>query len=84
MKLKEPPGQVAHWLERMAPYQFEIQCCKGEQHQNTDGLSQIALKDVNIDNKSSQKKLWKERIIFLKDFLDYKSCSVLWEIYMLT
>ena len=36
---KEPQGQVAHWLESLQEYDFEIQHRPGKQHSNADSLS---------------------------------------------
>ena len=38
---KEPAGQVARWLERLAEYDFEIVHRAGKNHANADGLSRI-------------------------------------------
>ena len=38
---KEPIGQVARWLERLADYDFEIVHQAGKNHANADGFSRI-------------------------------------------
>ena len=37
---KEPEGQVARWLERLAEYDFAVVHRRGSQHSNADALSQ--------------------------------------------
>ena len=48
---KEPVGQMACWLERLAEYNFEIVHRAGKNHANADGLSRIpsALATVTED-----------------------------------
>ena len=36
---KEPVGQVAQWIERLAEYEFDIVHRPGKQHSNADALS---------------------------------------------
>ncbi|KRX79180.1 Retrovirus-related Pol polyprotein from transposon [Trichinella sp. T6] len=36
---REPEGQVARWLERLAEYEFEVVHRPGQQHRNADALS---------------------------------------------
>ena len=36
---KNPTGQVARWIERLAPFQFEIEHRAGKKHGNADALS---------------------------------------------
>ncbi|XP_036003984.1 LOW QUALITY PROTEIN: uncharacterized protein LOC118566341 [Fundulus heteroclitus] len=38
-KMREPEGQLAQWLEKLAEYDFEIIHRPGRQHTNADGLS---------------------------------------------
>lgn len=38
---KNPEGQVARWLERLAEFEFTIQHRPGKSHANADGLSRI-------------------------------------------
>ena len=39
INFKEPEGQVAHWLESLAEYDFEIEHRSGKKHLNADALS---------------------------------------------
>lgn len=39
LKLKNPEGQVARWLQILSTYVFDIQHRPGSQHGNADGLS---------------------------------------------
>ena len=39
LNFRNPTGQVARWLERMAMYNFDIEHRPGPQHGNADGLS---------------------------------------------
>jgi len=41
MQIREPSGQVARWIERLASFDMEIQYRKGEQHGNADAMSRI-------------------------------------------
>ena len=47
---KEPEGQVARWLEQVAPYDFHIGHRPGRKHGNADGLSQRPCKQCWIDD----------------------------------
>ena len=38
---KEPEGQMARWLERLARFQFDIEHRPGRKHGNSDGMSRI-------------------------------------------
>ena len=39
--LKEPTGQLAHWLEFLQGFDFKIGYCPGTRHGNADGMSCI-------------------------------------------
>ena len=41
MTIKEPSGQTARWMERIAVFDFEIQHRPGVKHGNADGMSRI-------------------------------------------
>ncbi len=41
--IREPEGQVARWLERLAEFQFKVTHRPGKQHCNADSLSRIDL-----------------------------------------
>ena len=38
---KEPSGQVARWLEKLAEFEFKVQSRPGKRHGNADGLSRF-------------------------------------------
>ena len=38
-KLRDPSGQVGHWLEILSAYQFLVEYHPGKKHNNADGLS---------------------------------------------
>lgn len=38
-RLREPEGQLACWLEKLAEYDFQVLHCPGRHHQNADALS---------------------------------------------
>ena len=38
-----PQGQVAHWMVKLAAFDFEINHRTGKQHGNTDGMSRYPL-----------------------------------------
>ena len=41
---KEPVGQVARWIKRLAEYKFDIEHCPGKQHANADALSRYPVR----------------------------------------
>ena len=47
---KEPEGQVARWLEQLAPYDLHIEHRPGRKHGNADGLSRRPCKQCGIDD----------------------------------
>ena len=47
---KEPEGQVARWLEQLAPYDLHIEHRPGRKHGNADGLSSRPCKQCGIDD----------------------------------
>ena len=51
--LRKPVGQVAHWLEQIAEYDFEIVHRPGKQHANADTLSRYSMQ-VDSINVSEQ------------------------------
>ena len=44
MNFKDPDGQIARWLEILAPFDFEIQHRPDKKHENVDAFSQIPCK----------------------------------------
>lgn len=38
-RLREPEGQLTHWLEKLAQYDFQVTYCLGKYHQNANALS---------------------------------------------
>ena len=40
-RFKEPEGQIAHWLEMLGSYEFDIQHRAGKLHSNADVLSRL-------------------------------------------
>ena len=42
MRVKQPMGQLARWLETLSEYDFTLQHRKGLKHNNADGLSRIS------------------------------------------
>ena len=52
---KEPEGQVARWLERLAEYNYRVEHRPGRQHSNVDSLSRLPCKQCGlaIVNESS-------------------------------
>ena len=44
INFRNPDGQMARWLEILAPYDFEIQHRPGKKHKNADALSRIPCK----------------------------------------
>ena len=46
---KEPVGQVARWIERLAKYDFIIEYCPCKQHFNADASSRYPVSTVSIE-----------------------------------
>ena len=46
---KEPVGQVARWIERLAEYDFDIVHRPGKQHSNADALSRYPVSVVTME-----------------------------------
>ena len=42
LRLKDPRGQVARWLEELAEFQYKLEHRRGTSHNNADGLSRRA------------------------------------------
>ncbi|XP_078799615.1 uncharacterized protein LOC144990300 [Oryzias latipes] len=63
-RLKEPEGQLARWLEKLAEYDFQVLHRPGKVHQNADALSRrpcrelcaCKLPDPSTDSNTSQDK----------------------------
>ena len=45
---KNPEGQLAHWLEKLSEYSFEIVHRSGRKHNNADSLSRYPHKDTTL------------------------------------
>jgi hypothetical protein len=41
LRLKDPKGQLAHWLEVISAHDMDIEHRAGKQHDNSDGLSRM-------------------------------------------
>ncbi|KRZ76144.1 Retrovirus-related Pol polyprotein from transposon [Trichinella papuae] len=52
-KFREPEGQVARSLERLAEYEFEVVHRPGQQHRNTDALSRRVCKHCGAMNPTA-------------------------------
>ncbi|KRZ50459.1 Retrovirus-related Pol polyprotein from transposon 17.6 [Trichinella nativa] len=50
---REPEGQVARWLERLAEYEFEVVQRPGQQHRNADALSRRVCKQCGAMNPTA-------------------------------
>ena len=44
---KNPRSQVAHWLERLSDFDFEVEHRSGQLHGNADGLSRLTWESIN-------------------------------------
>ena len=69
MNFKNTDGQMARWLEILAPFDFEIQHRPGKKHENADALSRIPCKQcgrhaqevlVQSLTKSTENRKWLE------------------------
>ncbi|KRX54278.1 Retrovirus-related Pol polyprotein from transposon 17.6 [Trichinella sp. T9] len=50
---REPEGQVARWLERLAEYEFEVVHRSRQQHRNADALSRRVCKQCGVINPTA-------------------------------
>ncbi|KRZ63940.1 Retrovirus-related Pol polyprotein from transposon, partial [Trichinella sp. T8] len=50
---REPEGQVARWLEKLAEFDFEVVHRPGKKHQNADALSRRACRQSGSGDDSS-------------------------------
>ncbi|KRY27736.1 Retrovirus-related Pol polyprotein from transposon [Trichinella spiralis] len=50
---REPEGQVARWLEKLAEFDFEVVHRPGKKHQNADALSRRACRECGSGDSSS-------------------------------
>ncbi|KRX23801.1 Transposon Ty3-G Gag-Pol polyprotein [Trichinella nelsoni] len=50
---REPEGQVARWLEKLAEFDFEVVHRPGKKHQNADALSRRACRECGSGDDSS-------------------------------
>ena len=57
---KEPEGQLARWLERLAEYNFTVVHRRGSQHNNADALSRLPCNQCGRDNHSQDKAVQEE------------------------
>ena len=48
-RFKEPEGQLAHWLEQLEEYHFDIVHRQGKLHNNADALSRLPYTDGESD-----------------------------------
>ncbi|GBN41497.1 hypothetical protein AVEN_142973-1 [Araneus ventricosus] len=48
---QEPAGQIAHWIQRLQEYDFEIQHHKGTSHGNANALSRSCKHCTNAEKK---------------------------------
>jgi len=46
---KDVEGQLAHWMEKLQHYEFEVIYRKGKLHANADGLSRRHVQMLNVD-----------------------------------
>ena len=44
---KNPRGEVAHWLERLSDFDFEVEHRSEQSHGNADGLSRLTWESIN-------------------------------------
>ena len=57
---KQPKGQVARWIERLAVFAFEIEHRPGQNHGSTDGVSRIP--NLNSSTETSVPKSATDRV----------------------
>ncbi|KRZ81763.1 Retrovirus-related Pol polyprotein from transposon 17.6, partial [Trichinella sp. T8] len=51
---REPEGQVARWLERLAEFDFEVVHRAGRKHQNADALSRRVCKQCGLEGSPAE------------------------------
>ena len=52
-KFKEPEGQLAHWLEQLEEYDFDIVHRQGKLHNNADALLRLPCTDCENDTPAN-------------------------------
>ena len=57
---KQPKGQVARWIERLAVFDFEIEHRPGRNHGSADGVSRIP--NLNSSTETSVPKSATDRV----------------------
>ncbi|KAL7868740.1 hypothetical protein SRHO_G00101240 [Serrasalmus rhombeus] len=62
MSFKEPEGQIARWLEELAPYVFQVEYRAGTHHANADAMSRhpCALDGCRYLKDGVLQRAWKE------------------------
>lgn len=58
---KEPEGQMARWLERLAVFDFDIEHRAGSKHGNSDGMSRIPCEGNCRNCRRGQELAWNEQ-----------------------
>ena len=43
VSFKDPPPQIARWLQELSEFEYQLEYCPGTQHTNADGLSRSVL-----------------------------------------
>ena len=64
---KEPQGQVAHWIELLAEFNFVVQHRPGTKHGNADALSRRAEKNNKIETEEKQEVSVIERTVVFEE-----------------
>ncbi|GBM57168.1 Retrovirus-related Pol polyprotein from transposon 297 [Araneus ventricosus] len=63
---REPEGQIAHWIQKLQEYDFEIHHRKGTSHGNADALSRRPCKESCKHCTNAEKKFGIETDMFVK------------------
>ena len=73
---KEPEGQVARWLERLAEYNFKVVHRRGTKHNNADALSRLPCKQCGRSNHLQGDMVADEPVLLVRKFQTHSTGEI--------
>ena len=73
---KEPEGQVARWLERLAEYNFKVVHRRGTKHNNADALSRHPCKQCGRSNHLQGDIVADEPVLLVRPFQTHSTGEI--------
>ena len=73
---KEPEGQVARWLERLAEYNFKVVHRRGTKHNNADALSRLPCKQCGRSNHLQGDMVVDEPVLLVRPFQTHSTGEI--------